>query len=74
MLEKLKKAVEEDIGELFELRKCRRTFGQRALDEGHDIHDKDNRSATDEMLAFGKTLDKWRTPDLQTETHRTFSR
>ena len=71
MLEKLKKAVEEDIGETFELRKCRRTFGQRALDEGHDIHnvslvmghttisttqryycDKDNRSATDEMLAF----------------------
>ena len=38
MVEKLKKAVEEDIGENFELRKCRRTFGQRALDEGHDIH------------------------------------
>lgn len=38
MVEKLKKAVEEDIGETFELRKCRRTFGQRALDEGHDIH------------------------------------
>ncbi len=38
MLEKLKKAVEGDIGETFELRKCRRTFGQRALDEGHNIH------------------------------------
>lgn len=38
MVEKLKKVVEEDIGETFELRKCRRTFGQRALDEGHDIH------------------------------------
>ena len=23
----------------FELRKCRRTFGQRALDEGQAIHD-----------------------------------
>ena len=38
MLEKLKKAVDEDIGEAFELRKRRRTFGQRAPDEGHDIH------------------------------------
>lgn len=71
MLEKLKMAVVEDIGEDFELRECRRTFGQRALDEGQDIHnvslvmghasitttqryycDKDNRSATDEMLEF----------------------
>lgn len=71
MLEKLKIAVEEDIGESFELRKCRRTFGQRALDEGHNIHivslvmghasitttqryycDKDQHSASDEMLAF----------------------
>ena len=34
----LKNFVEEDIGEIFELRKCRRTFGQRALNEGHDIH------------------------------------
>ena len=34
----LKSFVEEDIGESFELRKCRRTFGQRALTEGHDIH------------------------------------
>ncbi len=38
MVEKLKKAVEDDVGEKFELRKCRRTFGQRALDEGHSIH------------------------------------
>lgn len=38
MLEKLKKAVEEDIGESFDLRKCRRTFGQRALDEGQDLY------------------------------------
>lgn len=35
----LKSFVEEDIGEEFELRKCRRTFGQRALNEGQDIHD-----------------------------------
>lgn len=34
----LKSFVEEDIGEEFELRKCRRTFGQRALNEGQDIH------------------------------------
>ena len=38
MPEKLKKAVEEGVGETFELRKCRHTFRQRALDEGHDIH------------------------------------
>ena len=34
----LKTFVEEDLDEAFELRKCRRTFGQRALNEGHDIH------------------------------------
>lgn len=34
----LKSYVEEDIHESFELRKCRRTFGQRALNEGQDIH------------------------------------
>lgn len=34
----LKTYVEEDLGEQFELRKCRRTFGQRALNEGQDIH------------------------------------
>lgn len=38
MIEKLKKVVEEDVGEPFDLRKCRRTFGQRALDDGQDIH------------------------------------
>ena len=35
----LKSMVEEDIGIKFDLRKCRRTFGQRALDEGQPIHD-----------------------------------
>nr|MBP6021415.1 site-specific integrase [Candidatus Methanomethylophilaceae archaeon] len=34
----LKSYVEEDLDEAFELRKCRRTFGQRALNEGHNIH------------------------------------
>ena len=38
MLEKPKKAVEEDIGESSDLRKCRRTFGQRALDESQDLY------------------------------------
>jgi len=35
----LKSMVEEDLGFTFELRKCRRTFGQRAIDEGQSIHD-----------------------------------
>ena len=35
----LKTFVEEDLDMKFELRKCRRTFGQRALDEGQAIHD-----------------------------------
>ncbi|MBP5203211.1 MAG: site-specific integrase, partial [Candidatus Methanomethylophilaceae archaeon] len=35
----LKSFVEEDLGFRFELRKCRRTFGQRALNEGQEIHD-----------------------------------
>ena len=35
----LKSFVEEDLGIKFELRKCRRTFGQRALNEGQEIHD-----------------------------------
>ncbi len=30
--------VETDIGERFDLRKCRRTFGQRAVNEGQDFH------------------------------------
>ena len=34
----MKTFVEEDIRETFELRECRRTFGQRALNEGQDIH------------------------------------
>ncbi len=38
-VEKLKLAVEEDVGEEFDLRECRRTFGQMALDAGQDIHD-----------------------------------
>lgn len=38
MLEKPKTAVEEDISESFDLRKCRRTFGQRALDESQDLY------------------------------------
>ena len=32
-----KRLVEEDVGFTFELRKCRRTFGQRYLDAGLDI-------------------------------------
>ena len=35
----LKSFVEEDIGFKFDLRKCRRTFGQRAINEGQSIHD-----------------------------------
>ena len=35
----LKSFVEEDLEMKFELRKCRRTFGQRALDEGQAIND-----------------------------------
>lgn len=38
-IRKLKSMVEEDLGIKFDLRKCRRTFGQRALDEGQAIHD-----------------------------------
>lgn len=34
----LKTFVEKDIGNNFQLRKCRRTFGQRALNEGQDIY------------------------------------
>jgi Site-specific recombinase XerD len=34
----MKTFVEEDIGEKFDLRECRRTFGQRALNEGQDIY------------------------------------
>ncbi|MBE6522682.1 MAG: site-specific integrase [Thermoplasmata archaeon] len=37
-VEKLKLAVEKDVGFKFDLRTCRRTFGQKALDEGQDIH------------------------------------
>ncbi|MBQ7978751.1 MAG: site-specific integrase [Candidatus Methanomethylophilaceae archaeon] len=37
-IEKLKLAVEKDVGEKFDYRTCRRTFGQVAIDEGHDIH------------------------------------
>ena len=35
----LKSMVEEDLGIKFDLRKCRRTFGQRALNDGQEIHD-----------------------------------
>jgi len=35
----LKSFVEEDIGFKFDLRKCRRTFGQRAINEGQSMHD-----------------------------------
>ena len=38
-IEKLKCAVEKDVGEKFDLRGCRRTFGQMAIDDGQDIHD-----------------------------------
>ncbi|AGI47151.1 Site-specific recombinase XerD [Thermoplasmatales archaeon BRNA1] len=34
----LKTKVEQDLDITFELRKCRRTFGQRAIDEGQDLH------------------------------------
>lgn len=37
-MRKIKSKVEEDIGAKFELRKYRRTYGQRALNEGQDIH------------------------------------
>jgi len=36
-LRKIKTQVEQDIGEKFDLRKCRRTFGQRYLDAGVSI-------------------------------------
>lgn len=36
-IRKLKKLVEEDLGEPFDYRECRRTFGQRAVDEGQDF-------------------------------------
>ncbi len=35
----LKSMVEEDLGMKFDFRKCRRTFGQRAIDEGQSMHD-----------------------------------
>ena len=35
----LKSMVEEELGIKFDLRKCRRTFGQRAINEGQAIHD-----------------------------------
>ncbi len=38
-IEKLKLFVEKDVGINFDLRKCRRTYGQRAVDEGHDLMD-----------------------------------
>ena len=31
--------MEDDIGFKFDLRKCRRTFGQRAINEGQSMHD-----------------------------------
>ncbi|MDO5862248.1 MAG: site-specific integrase [Thermoplasmata archaeon] len=37
MTEKLKQCVEEDVGEKFTLYACRRTYGQNAVDEGHDL-------------------------------------
>lgn len=36
-IRQIKKVVEDDIGVSFELRQCRRTFGQRNLDRGLDI-------------------------------------
>ena len=36
-IRQIKKVVEDDIGVSFELRQCRRTFGQRNLDKGLDI-------------------------------------
>lgn len=36
-IRQIKKVVEDDIGVKFELRQCRRTFGQRNLDRGLDI-------------------------------------
>ncbi len=38
-VEKLKLFVEKEVGVKFELRKCRRTYGQRAVDEGQDLRD-----------------------------------
>lgn len=35
----LKSFVEDDIGFKFDLRKCRRTFGQRVINEGQSMHD-----------------------------------
>ncbi|MBQ7702219.1 MAG: site-specific integrase [Candidatus Methanomethylophilaceae archaeon] len=35
----LKSMVEEDLEITFDLRKCRRTFGQRAIKDGQPIHD-----------------------------------
>lgn len=31
--------VEDDLEMKFDYRKCRRTFGQRAIDEGQSMHD-----------------------------------
>ena len=36
-IRQIKGVVEDDIGVEFELRQCRRTFGQRNLDRGLDI-------------------------------------
>lgn len=38
-LQQLKKYVEDDLGIHFDYRKCRRTFGQRAINEGQEMHD-----------------------------------
>lgn len=35
----LKSMVEDDLEMKFDYRKCRRTFGQRAIDEGQSMHD-----------------------------------
>lgn len=36
-IRELKALVEKDVGQPFDFRKCRRTFGQRAVDEGQDF-------------------------------------
>lgn len=36
-IRELKVLVEKDVGQPFDYRKCRRTFGQRAVDEGQDF-------------------------------------
>ncbi len=39
MIRILKSMVEEDLDMKFDFRKCRRTFDQRAIDEGQSMHD-----------------------------------